>query len=338
VPARKTNKKALTVPPWQAKLSEGVSWPVLGAWCSNLPSFTICGQGMMFFFRKSPRGPVAGVMAHLDFQGWGLDELGVFNAASETEIRDKLISKFCAAGHFLLRELPFDEAARLLWACAAYRDKEFEPGFLKDIAPYKDFIAPPVGTELAWLSWLTGPEGHLRLNFLKLARKAADVDLPPGKELYTATRATFQVSDTTQLLKALRKSGKEFEPLDSGKDSTGRFCWTRAYPRGHWSPLAGRGSRQVLGEVAISGDCTRAGCSSRTPWSVSVDAGRTSVCWPGCWATSLLPPSTRSAGWNSPAKSHTVRPSGTSRPSACCDTLWVACRFTCRRPRRTEGR
>ncbi len=64
------------------------------------------------------------------------------------------------------------------------------------------------------------------------------------QEPICVTTLTFAVPDIDEAIVALRGE----EPDFSGDEENG-FVWTREYPKGHWSGLAGSGNRQVIGSL-----------------------------------------------------------------------------------------
>jgi hypothetical protein len=79
--------------------------------------------------------------------------------------------------------------------------------------------------------------------------------LPPGKEPVFFSKAVFKI-DNAEL--AMTEVGKLSDVDVTEETEEGvRYVWTRAYPKGHWNPLAGRlGARQVIGHIEIVYDNT----------------------------------------------------------------------------------
>ncbi len=74
-------------------------------------------------------------------------------------------------------------------------------------------------------------------------------DLPEGQEIVILTEMTFSLADARSVTARLRRAMPEFMQEDDHS-----FNWTRAYPKGHWSPLKALGGRQILGSVRVTGD------------------------------------------------------------------------------------
>ena len=79
--------------------------------------------------------------------------------------------------------------------------------------------------------------------------------LPPGKEPVFFSTAVFKIDDAEL---AMTEVGKlpDVDVTEETEEGV-RYVWTRAYPKGHWNPMASRlGARQVIGHVEIAYDNT----------------------------------------------------------------------------------
>lgn len=78
--------------------------------------------------------------------------------------------------------------------------------------------------------------------------------LPPGQEPMFFSTAVFKVDDAES---AIAKVEKLPDVHVSGENDDGvNYTWTRAYPSGHWNPLSGPDSRQIIGDIQINYDNT----------------------------------------------------------------------------------
>jgi hypothetical protein len=61
------------------------------------------------------------------------------------------------------------------------------------------------------------------------------------------------VESAKATVEQLRKHGRDF--AYTGREGEVEFFdWTRQYPKGHWSPLARLGARQILGSIRVEPD------------------------------------------------------------------------------------
>ncbi len=75
-------------------------------------------------------------------------------------------------------------------------------------------------------------------------------DVPDEKEVIAATTLTFDIVNPRKAVEALAATSPEFAAAgpEGGEEI---FRWTRAFPPGHPSPMAGTGARQVIGTVRV---------------------------------------------------------------------------------------
>ncbi len=225
------------------------------AYASYLGAWRICGQGLAAYSRRSPDGRFAFVLALINFFRGGLENAIFGDQATEDEFRRDLIEGAATKGGYLMGPAQPEMAATLLWGSFEFAGQE---GFAlppNDLDRIKHLVPCPHGGPRGCLAVLTAPGGVIHPKLLRIARSlGTDVEMPDGQEQVVFTTARFRVSDAQALLAWMRGSEPEFSDEGEGEDGI-RFNWTRAYPKGHWSPFAReRGARQSLGDVVVRGE------------------------------------------------------------------------------------
>jgi len=240
--------RSLAPPQW-------LEWPVGNAYMSHLDAFRICGQGMMFYGRVGPDGKVALVTAFLDFYHGGFEDVYVSEVDSEEKFAELVLGEDMSKGGFLMEPIDPAHAARAFWGTYGFLCEQEGPQDEDMFSTLRAFIPTPAGGPRRWLGALTGTDGFLDARFLDVARQnQIGGDIPADKEPAVFTNARFGVEDADALIEFLRGSEPDISEIGPDEEGEGlHFCWTRAYPKGHWSPLAGPGARQGLGDVVAFG-------------------------------------------------------------------------------------
>lgn len=229
------------------------SWPEGEAYSSYLGALRICGQGLTAYSRRGPDGRAAFCVGLINVFRGGLEGI-ICDEGSEDTFRRELIGEAATKGGYLMEPAPPELAATLLWGIYEFG---LQVGFSlpdRDLERVKSLVPCPHGGPSGCLAALTRPGGIIAPELLRIARSfGTDVELPEGQEQVVFTTVRFRVPDISALLAWMR--GREPEFSDEGEDEEGiHFGWTRAYPKGHWSPFAGQpGARQSLGHIVVCG-------------------------------------------------------------------------------------
>jgi hypothetical protein len=85
---------------------------------------------------------------------------------------------------------------------------------------------------------------------VELVRGLPEEGYTDQMEPMVETAMTFEVASPTRAVDLLQEHAPDFV-LTGTRGQRSSFDWTREYPRGHWSPLALLGGRQLLGDVAV---------------------------------------------------------------------------------------
>jgi len=234
-------------PPWG-------SWPVSGAYMSYLDAFRICGQGLMFFCRKSPGGRFTFLVSTLDFFRAGLVDTAIVHNMSEGRFREEFLGGSAVKGGYLMKPAAPETVRKIFWGAYEFMRKQGYELPSREVANVRVLIPTPPKGPKGWLNALTGPDGLLDRRLLEVARRSqGETELPGDKEPIVVTTARFQADDADAALAWMRDA--EPEICEVGPEEEGiHFDWTRAYPKRHWNPLARwSGARQSLGDVVLSG-------------------------------------------------------------------------------------
>ena len=237
-----------------AEVAAWAAWPVSGAYMSYLDAFRICGQGLLFFCRKSKDGQFAFLLSTVDVFRGGLVDVAIVDTVSEGKFLSDFLGKSTQKAGYLMKPAAPEVVRRVFWGAYELMRQWGYTWPSGELARIKAFIPCPADGPTACLKELTRRGGLLEKRLLAIARLTQGAeDLPGDKEPLVVTTARFQVDDRDALVAWLRNA--EPDVSETGLEEDGvHFNWTRAYPRGHWSPLAGlRGARQSLGDLVLSG-------------------------------------------------------------------------------------
>ena len=255
---RKKSKKGGWPAAPRGPMPAWASCPASGAYASFLDAFRVCGQGMFAYCRKGQGGEFAFLLATVSVLRGGLEQMVIGDSVPEEEFRREILEKSARAAGYLVGPAPPETVATILWGAYEFMCRQgymLPPG---DLGKLKAFVPQPFGSPKGCLNALTGPGGLVAPRLLDLAVElGTDAELPEGKEQMVITTARFRADDADALLAWMRASEPDLTEVGREEDGA-HFNWTRAYPKGHWSPFAReRGARQELGDVVVSGDALR---------------------------------------------------------------------------------
>lgn len=238
-----TSRRGGLVPP------EGVGgWPVVRACAPSPEVWTATGLGTAGVVRQGPDGSLVEVTFKLSARD-GLDAVfGRADVASMAEL-------FTEDPEIKESVPPFEPSTPSLaaqfirgaLALARHRGASF-PG----IEAYLAVVPRVPGNEQAWRDDLVGPGGRTPRELVQLLRALPDDAFSDSMEPMVITTPSFRVEDPEAIVEILAGSGPELELASRDEDEV-VFHWTRPYPKGHWSPLAQLGGRQILGSVTVGG-------------------------------------------------------------------------------------
>lgn len=227
---------------------EAGSWPLVRAYAPVADVWQATGLGTAAVVRRQPDNRCVSAFFTIHLLDHGLQM--VFGKSDATlEETDHLIAS-------LRDEIPpmaessIEEAALYAWGVFALSEIDgcsFPPDVLEQ---FLALVPRPAGSMVELRDALLGPGGPTPSALMEvIAANRMTGDMPEGREVVILTEMTFDLSDPTSAVTRLRRAGPRFEQEDSHQ-----FCWTRPYPKGHWSPLAQLGGRQILGSVRVDGD------------------------------------------------------------------------------------
>jgi hypothetical protein len=190
--------------------------------------------------RKAPDGRVAAAVFAIELIHGGLQLAGSAALESPEEAEDYL----ARLRHLFPPMAPasVEEAANFVWAARAI--SESHDAFIDQFNLEFSMLPAPRKTPEALISWLLHGATPDRLS--DICQRNFEPELPLGQEAMCVTTMTFVVPDTDAAITGLRDAKPDFS-----EDEEKGFVWTREYPKGHWSPMAKSGSRQVIGSVRL---------------------------------------------------------------------------------------
>ena len=249
--------KTEALKPTRREIQSARDWPVLEALGTCYDALVLSGCGMVTLARKSPRGQILNISTVLDYQA-GPPSVGV----SKFPDQESYQSTFHGwnVGGFRLRETDLRTVSRIFWEAMMVEYSDAES--FDDELPEEVCLVPH--PEDLGISRLVDPirgirsfDGAMDRDFLAIALKNRDLDLPPGKESLTLTWALLEVINGHDDLVALLEKDSDFSECEKEGEKEGEtrvFSWTRKYPKDHQSPLDHLGGRQSLGTVRVKGD------------------------------------------------------------------------------------
>lgn len=241
-PSKNVRNHQGTLPP------EARTWPLVRAYAPVADVWQATGLGTAAVVRRRPDNHCVSSFFTIHLLDHGLQM--VFGKSGTTlEETDHIIAS-------LRDEIPpmeessIEQAALYAWGAFALSELDgcsFPPDVLERFLP---IVPRPAGSMIELRDALLGPGGPTPSALMEvIAANPMTDDTPEGREVVIFTEMTFDLSDPTSAVSRLQRAGPGFQQEDSH-----RFCWTRAYPEGPWSPLARLGGRQILGSVRVDGD------------------------------------------------------------------------------------
>lgn len=224
------------------------SWPVVLAYAPVPDIWRATGLGTAAVVRRRPDGRLASAFFTIHLLNHGLEL--VFGKPDATpEETHELISTIRSEVP-PMEESSIGQTALYAWGAFALSELDDQPFPPEVHEQYLALVPRPPGSLRALRDALVGPGGPTPPELVQvIAAHPMPDDLPESQEVAIFTEMTFGVSDPQSAMASLRSAKPTFTREDDD-----RFVWTRPYPKGHWSPLAWRGNRQVLGSVQLAGD------------------------------------------------------------------------------------
>ncbi len=216
-------------------------WPVHRAYVPLEDAWKATGMGTAGIVRVGPEGMLHAAWFWLDLRDGGLANIFGKQGLTEKQLGDfekKILPDVppCVQGSA-------DDAALYVWGAHAMSPHGFPPGLSE---PYLALLPAPRGTPASMKKRLLGmtPPELQRV----IRRNPVPDDVPAGKDVVIITRMTFAVRDQARVKGVLDGCSPDF-----ARNGDGRYTRTRPYPKGHTSPLALFGGRQIVGDVTIEG-------------------------------------------------------------------------------------
>ncbi len=227
------------------------TWPVVRAYVPVRNVWEATGLGTAGVVRRQPDGRYASAFFVIELLEHGLR--GAFGGRDETLAKVERDLALLSDNFPLCEEGPVELAASYAWGARALADAQGRSFPPQDADRFYGLMPRPPGSRRDWFAKLVGPGGLTPEELVRAIRANPQPDdLHEGKEVIILTEMTFEIPDAGAAVDALRRAAPEFRHEGMEKNSD-VFSWTRAYPKGHWSPLALFGGRQDLGTVRVSG-------------------------------------------------------------------------------------
>ena len=239
--------------PSKALAAAAASWPILRAYVPLSDAWFSTGLGSAAIIRQEPGTDRAAWMCIvLDLSAGGIQHMFGRLDSSPQEAQKLLTQlKYQIPP---MQEGPPDLAARYIWGAYAWSNSlgyRWDAGSKNDGSAELGLVPRLPGTPEAWREQFLQHD----ITPVKLARMLEENpspdDMPEGKALLLLTTMHFALADHEQAIRDLTRQQPDFIAVDQD-GQTINFDWSRAYPKGHWSPLASLGGRQSLGNVRIS--------------------------------------------------------------------------------------
>ena len=237
------------------------TWPVVRCLVPDSDVWRASGCGSSLIVRQKPDGTFAFAVFELQMMAGGFAIMfGDQNCASMSVI-DAFLGSVTENSPPCVPGDP-DLLARYVYGVRAWA---LERGYLMDervSEPLLALLPAMAGTPDWWLQYLT-QEDFTPPRLLEVLRSYdADEldDVPADKEIVCFTTANFDLRDPEAAVTVLNRNEPEFGADGTDDDGTQHFCFTRAYPKNHWSPLSKFGGRQLLGSMRIHGSTLTAEC------------------------------------------------------------------------------
>ncbi|MBI5545555.1 MAG: hypothetical protein HY901_16845 [Deltaproteobacteria bacterium] len=218
------------------------TWPLLQAYAPwrDCWSATACGGACVL--RRAPDGRVAAAVFAIELIHGGLQYAGSYLLEPD-ETPESYLARLKGVLPPMALSSP-EDAANFAWAARAFSERE---GACTDHFDFEFSMLPePRKTPEALVSWLLHGATPDRLS--DICQRNFEPGLPTGQEAMCLTTMTFAVPDLDAAIAALRSAEPDFS-----EDEQKAFVWTREYPKGHWSGMAGSGHRQVIGSIGLRG-------------------------------------------------------------------------------------
>jgi hypothetical protein len=238
---KKTKSSAKKKPPKPPP--DAPTWPLLrayGPW-RDCWSATACGSACVL--RQAPDGRLAVAVFAIELIHGGLQLAGSYLLKSD-ETPDSYLARL--RGIFPpMAPATLEEAANFAWAARALSESNNASTDHFDLE--FSMLPAPKKTPEALVSWLM--HGATPDKLSAICQRNFEPDLPMGQEAMCITTMTLAIPDLDAAIGALRDAEPNFS-----EDEDRGFVWTREYPKGHWSGMAGSGNRQVIGSLRLHGD------------------------------------------------------------------------------------
>ncbi|WP_437595839.1 hypothetical protein WMF28_25000 [Sorangium sp. So ce590] len=224
------------------------SWPLVRAVAPVPDIWRATGLGTAGVVRRRPDGRLACAFFTIHLLAGGL-QLAFGKLDGTPQETDELVDGI--RGQIPpMAESPIEQAALHAWGAFALSELDGPPFPPEMREQYLALMPRPTGSMRALRDALIGPGGPTPTDLMEfIAAHPMSHDVPEDQEILILTEMTFDVSSPRSAAARLRSAEPTFTRQDDGE-----FVWTRPYPKGHWSPFASLGARQVLGSVHIVGD------------------------------------------------------------------------------------
>lgn len=224
------------------------SWPVIKSFVPWPEVWNACGFGSAGVVQEQPGGLLSLTFFQLSLIDGGLGLAFQKGDLTPEKMEDLLENLTHLAPPW--QEGPLELTSRYVWGAYAM-SLEDGTSWGGEVKRYLDVVPQPGGGPKQWLEGLLGAGGLTGPGLVEIVKqnKTPD-DIPDGKELMVLTSMRYSVRQPEKIAGVLRGEHPEFTP-DGEEEGKFFFSWTREYPKGHTSPAAKMGGRQILANITI---------------------------------------------------------------------------------------
>jgi hypothetical protein len=235
---RKRGKPANELP------ADAHTWPILHAYAPWRDCWNATGCGAVIIIRHAPDGRYGVAAGNIILMSGGVSIVfgRTFDSLAE-------VDEFLADMDRILA--PWGEAdpevvGEYAWGARALT-KSYGSEFDGRAEALFQMFPPVRGTSAQRIARLLGDGGLTPPALAAIVKRNCRPDAPDdGREPMVITTLAFRIGDYRSTLRAMRAAEPDFSEVEEHE-----FVWTREYPKGHWSPFAGSGQRQILGSACL---------------------------------------------------------------------------------------
>lgn len=224
---------------------EWLAWPVIEAELVSVISWRAAGSALLWVRREAPDGRSIAALAILSLMQGGLEGIAWADDPKKLRLLHDGFLKEARNRNSKMIAISPEQAGRI-FKTAFDLGKELAGAYDAEMLHASDIFPPAEGSPEEWERLEPGLLKAIRENQMP----EGEDPLAPGQELAVFTTLNLHVDNPEALRTALQRDKDLLED-----EEPGNWCWTRKYPKGHWSPFAKeRGARQTIGSLRWKGD------------------------------------------------------------------------------------